>query len=81
MAFAVGAVASALALGGVLYALYPDGFNVYSDPSETGSVNQFYDGTLPITGTPTAESNSTANQNSTDATQDTSPPAPSGTGY
>jgi hypothetical protein len=76
IAFAVGAIASALALGGVLYALYPEGFTVYSE-----SAIQFYDGTLPITGTPTVESNSTANQNSTDATQDTGPPAPSDSGY
>ena len=81
--FAVGAIAAAFALGVILYAVYPDGFSAYSDNLDgTVATSQLYsDGTLPNTATPIEGSNSTANQNSTDASPDATAPASSGGGY
>jgi hypothetical protein len=65
LGFAVGAIVAALALGGALYALYPNSFSGYNAGSATTTAYSPY---LEQTDTSTAAvgSNSTANQNATE---------------
>ena len=77
--FAVGAVVAAFALGGLLYAVYPNSFSGYSS-TNTASTDQLYTGEETSTA---GVDNSTASQNATDVSQGSaSNPQPSGnSGY
>lgn len=80
--FAVGAVAAAAILGGVLYALYPNGFTpgYASENGEASTGYRAYDssGIDQSSNTAAPDSGSTANQNPVDdSTGGSSSPQPS----
>lgn len=76
LAFAVGALALAGVVGGLLYALYPEWFGGYTEPSDgTSTASSTYTSTDGITSTPTV--NTTATQNTTSTADSASGPQPS----
>ena len=88
MGFAVGAVLLAAVVGGVLYALYPNGFNpnntAYGGAASTAGSSP-YGGQAQTTSTAasnnTTSNNSTANQNTTSQANPSSPQPTNNPGY
>ena len=75
LAFLIGPIVAALALGGVLYEVYPNSFGSYSSTSgATGSTytasvdNQPYVAAIPTT-QPSVHTNNNTNQNATSVAQ------------
>ena len=73
LAFAVGAIAVAAGVGGILYAVYPSDFGAYNEPATSSTSSATYGGT------PTESTGATSNTTGQDQTG--SNPAPSGPGY
>lgn len=80
LGFAVGAIASAGIVAGILYALYPNDFGGYAESGDaTSTASSAY---TDIDGlTTTASDNSTASQNATSTAGNVSSPQPSTPGY
>lgn len=74
LAFAVGPIVAALAVGGLLYMAYPNSFGLYSGTSEatsstyTASIDD-QASTGMAQNSPAVQTNNTANQDATAATQ------------
>lgn len=76
IAFAVGAIASAGIVAGILYALYPNDFGGYTPADEaTATASSAYTGVDGLTST--ASENSTASQNATSTAGNASGQQPS----
>jgi hypothetical protein len=76
LAFALGALALAGVVAGVLYALYPEWFSGYTESSDGTSIaSSPYISTDGMTSTPI--DNSTATQNTTSTADSASAPQPS----
>ena len=73
LAFAVGAIAVAAGVGGILYAVYPNDFGGYNELATSSTPSTTYGGT------PTESTGATSN--TTGQNQTGSNPAPSGPGY
>ena len=78
IAFAIGAVAIAGVLAGVLYALYPSSFGGNTGLSTTSTASDTLTTPYDETTSTAATTNSTADQNATNSTTAASVPAPAG---